>query len=255
MASYKEIRRHYQPHDRWCPSLIDHYAYLISPLFTRIFVKAGIVPNTVTVLMIAAGVIGAILFAGPQLWLKVYGLLFLHLWYVLDCSDGEVARITGTFSKFGKEMDYTAHLVNHPLFNLAFASSLASLEPSNLRLILFVAILSISAELVLRHLLSLQGIYEVKMGVTIGARGKRGMFTKSLLLVVGFLHLHQFCSSVSRRLFCRLLLRHLDFSVLLLDPDSDVHPGGRKGSLQVDRKDPDRWISVCGPVWECFETL
>ena len=142
MASYREIRRRYQPHDWWCPSLIDHYAYLISPLFTGIFVKAGIAPNSVTVLMIAAGMIGAILFAGPQLWLKVYGLLFLHLWYVLDCSDGEVARITGTFSKFGKEMDYTAHLVNHPLFNLAFASSLAALDRSNLRLIVFAAILS-----------------------------------------------------------------------------------------------------------------
>jgi len=162
--TYKTIRRDYQTHCAIEPVLVDHYAKLLSPLLTPWFVRFGIIPNVVTVFMMISGIIGAALFAVPLLWAKVAGLVFIHLWYVLDCCDGEVARITRRFSRMGTEIDYTAHLVNHPLFNIAFAVSLIQLHRYSTPLILFIAIISISAELMLRNLLALRSILDFKSG-------------------------------------------------------------------------------------------
>ena len=164
--SYRIIRRDYQPHGGIEPIIVDHYAKLLSPFFTIVFVRLGVIPNIVTVLMMASGIVGAALFALPMTAAKVSGIIFIHLWYVLDCSDGEVARITRRFSKMGTEIDYTAHLVCHPLFNLAFAWNLISLHRYNTELVLFLAVIGISAELMLRNLIALRTLFEVKVGIS-----------------------------------------------------------------------------------------
>lgn len=117
---YSEIRHQYQ-HKFGLRSIpIDAYSCSISPFFTKFFLRFNILPNDVTILMIVSGIIGAILFAVPVVWVKVTGVVFIHLWYILDCSDGEIARIRKIFSKYGKEIDYMAHTINHPLFILSY---------------------------------------------------------------------------------------------------------------------------------------
>src|SRR5207244_6926830 len=123
--------------------------------------------------------------------LKVLGLLFIHIWYVLDCSDGEVARIKNYFSKFGTEIDYTAHMVNHPIFNLAFIYSLIGMGRWNSRIVLFVAILSISAELVLRNLCTFHSIYDSKMSISIATKqSKKGSLRNMASRIVGFFSIY-----------------------------------------------------------------
>jgi len=191
MMSYRQIRRDYQSGDLVEPVLVDHYAKLISPIFTNLFFEAGLAPNTVTVLMMCTGFVGAALFAMPLLGLKACGVFFIHTWYVLDCSDGEVARITKRFSKFGNEIDYTAHMVNHPLFNLAFVWSLIGLDRWNSRLILLVAIFAISAELVLRNLCVFHYIYDSKVGTNAAAvRTHRSFLNNLASCVVGFFSIY-----------------------------------------------------------------
>jgi len=163
--------------------IVDHYAKLISPLFTRLFVRIGVTPNRVTILMMVSGVIGAVLFALPYIACRVFGLVFIHLWYVLDCSDGEIARITRRFSKFGTEIDYTAHIVNHPLFNLAFTCGLLSMRRYNPQLVLFASILSISAELVSRNLTAFYYMYKLKMSQEISENDDR-LFRKACIHIV-----------------------------------------------------------------------
>lgn len=121
---YSTIRTEYQHHSLKTMVFVDPYATLLSPLVTKVCLKLRLIPNVVTLCMIASGVLGAILFALPFLWAKILGVIFIHLWYVFDCSDGEVARITKRFSKFGTEIDYTAHVVNHPLFLFSFLLTL-----------------------------------------------------------------------------------------------------------------------------------
>lgn len=186
MISYRTIRREYQPRPITWDIFVDRYAYLISPLLTRLFVKTEITPNMVTVLMMVTGVIGAGLFALPLIGCKVCGIMFIHLWYVLDCSDGETARITKQFSKFGKEIDYVAHVVNHPLFNLAFAFTLIGMGRYNIQLILFASIFCISAELVLRNLVSFSLMYELKTNRHILMRNKGGFLGRIFTYSVCF---------------------------------------------------------------------
>ena len=189
--SYRKIRRDYQSHDRVEAVLVDHYAKLVSPVFTSVLVKTKLTPNSVTVLMMFSGFLGAALFAMPLVGLKVLGLLFIHIWYVLDCSDGEVARIKNYFSKFGTEIDYTAHMVNHPLFNLAFIYSLIGMGRWNSRIVLFVAILSISAELVLRNLCTFHYIYDSKMSISIATKqSKKGSLRNMASRIVGFFYIY-----------------------------------------------------------------
>ena len=122
---YQTIRREYQHHGQLVGSVfVDPYATLLSPFVTKLCLKLKLIPNVVTLCMIGSGILGAVFFALPFLWAKIAGTVLIHLWYVLDCSDGEVARITKRFSDFGTEIDYAAHVVNHPLFLLAFLLTL-----------------------------------------------------------------------------------------------------------------------------------
>jgi phosphatidylserine synthase len=182
--SYGTIRRDYQTHYSVEPILADYYAKAISPAFTRYFVGAGVSPNAVTVLMMVFGVLGAILFALPHTLSKVCGLVFIHLWYVMDCSDGEVARISKRFSKFGTELDYTAHIVCHPLFCLAFAYSLISLGRYNSQMILVVSLAGISADLVQRNLTAFLHVYALKMGEGTWTENRSGRVKRIAIHVI-----------------------------------------------------------------------
>lgn len=118
--SVKEIRCKYQHNKFYDGYLVDHFCQIFSPYFTWLFVRLGWTPNYVTSLMIIFGILGATFFVIPSLSFKIVGVWFIYLWYIMDISDGEVARATKTFSKFGQEFDYTAHVINHPLFVLSF---------------------------------------------------------------------------------------------------------------------------------------
>lgn len=121
---YRTIRKDYQNH-QWSKAVfIDPYATLLSPFVTNVCLKLRLIPNEVTLCMICSGILGAAFFALPYLWAKIAGTILIHLWYILDCSDGEVARITKRFSRFGTEIDYAAHVINHPLFLFAFLLTL-----------------------------------------------------------------------------------------------------------------------------------
>jgi phosphatidylglycerophosphate synthase len=157
--TYGVIRRGYQHHEFPEEVLFDHYAKAVSPLLTPLFVRCKMTPNGVTVVMIVSGALGALLFAIPWMPSRISGAVLIQLWMILDCCDGEVARITRVFSKFGTEMDFLAHAVNHPLFNLSFACSLLVLDRYNCYAVLACALVSISAEMLLRHLAGLAFTY------------------------------------------------------------------------------------------------
>lgn len=190
MVSYRQIRREYQSRSTVEEILVDHYAKLLSPLLTPIFIRLGTIPNRVTVYMMIAGLAGAALFAVPSLAAKLCGLVLIHLWYVLDCSDGEVARITRKFSRFGTEMDHTAHMINHPLFNIAFVYSLITLHRYNIVWLLVLGLLSISAELALRLQAGFYHIYKMKMGASIAGARNRNAITALVVHGVQFFSMY-----------------------------------------------------------------
>lgn len=181
---YSEIRNNYQNHNYLEMQLVDIYGMVISPILTKVFLKYNIIPNYVTILMIISGIIGAFLFAIPNTIFKIIGLLFIHMWYILDCSDGEVARITKKFSKFGKEIDFTAHIINHPLFTVAFALSLLNLNRYNSRLILILFMTYICTDLISRNLLAFDTIFELKINNNETNSGTSSSLLKRIMIFI-----------------------------------------------------------------------
>lgn len=70
--------------------------------FTYGFLKFGIKPNTITLLSLVSFLIGGGFFIQES---YLVSGLFWVLSYVLDCTDGAVARATSTQSKFGAYLD------------------------------------------------------------------------------------------------------------------------------------------------------
>lgn len=77
---------------------------LSTPL-TAFAVRHGWSPNAITLISLLVGIGAAALFAVGQRWALVLGALALQVSLVIDCSDGEVARYTGRFSRTGAWLD------------------------------------------------------------------------------------------------------------------------------------------------------
>jgi len=169
--NYKFVRKN-SPLSVWHNNTFVGYfiSTRLSPFFTMYFIRNNYKPNTITLLMILSGWIGAIFFAIDNIFFKLVGYVFIHLWFIFDCSDGEVARLTQTFSKMGKELDYVAHIVNHPAFGISFLISAfqfsdhASILPDIWMIILFF--LLIVFNLIGRGLMSLNLIYDIRNNTT-----------------------------------------------------------------------------------------
>ena len=91
-----------------------HVARFFSIYLTRILVATGLTANTVTGLMMVAGLCAALLFTSVSLLHRVAGALVMQFWFILDCCDGEVARLRKSSSLTGLYMDYLVHYTVHP---------------------------------------------------------------------------------------------------------------------------------------------
>jgi len=99
------------------PNEIDPYAkYFIRPIsiwFTWVFVRTPLNANHVTIIQEIFGIIGAVLFAYGRF---VLGALFLQLGFIMDNSDGEVARWKNQQSESGKFLDLIGHMIVIPSY-------------------------------------------------------------------------------------------------------------------------------------------
>jgi len=88
----------------------------ISQRVTPWLVPLRVTPNQVTLLSLAAGLIGAWHFREGTAGAWLAGALWLQLSYVLDNCDGELARLTGRSSGFGSWLDTISDCVIHTAF-------------------------------------------------------------------------------------------------------------------------------------------
>ena len=154
-AAYKEIKAATKFGPIKSRQISEYICMNLSPFFSMIFIKYNLRPNTVTLFMIVSGFLGACCFALPNTIFKVIGILLLFFWFIMDCSDGEVARATKQFSKYGKEMDYMAHLLDHPASNLAMWITYIQIGTYNIYTISALFIILISVELMTRNMISM----------------------------------------------------------------------------------------------------
>ena len=112
-----ELRRVCQPPDLDICIFRRLFARKISIHFTRLFLISGVSANSVSVLKGVIASAGSLLFitGEPLHWLA--GALLLQLSFILDASDGEVARFTGTCSSArGEFIDKIGDAASRSLF-------------------------------------------------------------------------------------------------------------------------------------------
>jgi phosphatidylglycerophosphate synthase len=77
----------------------------LSKPVTRLALKLGLSPNTITLISFLIGMCAALAFAqGTRPWL-IIGAIALQISLIVDCVDGEVARATRRFSALGAWLD------------------------------------------------------------------------------------------------------------------------------------------------------
>ena len=164
--NYKTIYNEYQHSDYgWLRGIfIDNYARIISSILTMVALRLKLIPNVVTLFMILFGIIGAGLYALPELCFKILGVVFIHLWYIADLSDGEVAKITKRFSKYGTDIDFYAHMINHPLFIASFGWNFIQLGYDPM-IVLALMFIYVTAELSIRIMTGIDSSHKADYSV------------------------------------------------------------------------------------------
>lgn len=71
----------------------------------RLLRNTGVTPNMITVISIFVGAATGFFFYHDDLWHNIVGILFLVCANILDCVDGQLARLTGIKSKIGRILD------------------------------------------------------------------------------------------------------------------------------------------------------
>lgn len=171
-------------------SIIDRLCIVLSPPFINIFLKMRLRPNSITLLMIIFGIVGCVCLSVPVLTIKWFGVICLFLWYMMDICDGAIARITKQFSKYGKEMDYMAHLITHPAFVISLWINFYELGYYNMTIYSIGCIIMASCELLFRNFIS----FDNYLGNTIENKNRKRpqigtSFMGSIKYILSQLHL------------------------------------------------------------------
>lgn len=86
--------------------LLDQYVTeRIAMVFSRLFAKMHVKPNAISIFSAILGVAAAVLFAFHNIWINVGGAFLLIFSYIMDCCDGQVARLTKQGSINGRFID------------------------------------------------------------------------------------------------------------------------------------------------------
>ena len=85
----------------------------ISRWFTRIFLAIGLSPNAITILASLVGLVAAAGFGVGTYNAGIAAALLFQMAAIIDCCDGEVARLTFTESPFGAWLDIAMDNVVH----------------------------------------------------------------------------------------------------------------------------------------------
>lgn len=96
------------------PTYARVFVRRISPFLTWAIVRfTGLSADAVTGLAITSGVVGGLLAAVPSIGSNIAAILLLQVAYLLDVSDGEVARVRGTSGRRGTYLDLIGHVVQN----------------------------------------------------------------------------------------------------------------------------------------------
>jgi len=124
--------------------LIDVFLYrAIGFVFVKSIIKTNITPNQITVVALILGIISGIFYALGAEYLAWAASFYLG-YYLLDCSDGQLARLKKNGTRLGRVIDGIADYLTHltVYLGLGIATAQASGEPLTAWLTVLAALTS-----------------------------------------------------------------------------------------------------------------
>jgi phosphatidylglycerophosphate synthase len=115
--------------------LVDRYFNRkLSGYLTRWFLKTSLTPNQITLISFAVGLMAGLFFWKGGYRNGIIGALIFQVSAVLDCCDGEVARLKGMQSRLGQWLDVVCDNIVHVVvfLGIAWAFYRATAMPSYL---------------------------------------------------------------------------------------------------------------------------
>ena|GEM_PF-2457631 len=119
-----------------------HFVHSFSIYISYTLAKLGVSANLVTVISGLAGLCGSLCMIPRNLYCNLAGAVLWQLWYILDCVDGEVARLSDKCSLLGVYLDEITHIIVNSTFVLALGLHVWFAEPSTLNLLAAIVIYS-----------------------------------------------------------------------------------------------------------------
>ena len=122
MATLSEMKRQLHASRKSDETESPFDAYVHDPIalvLSRVFIRLKVKPNAITVSSMAFGVTGGLLFISHDWWLNFAGVLLQITAAILDCCDGQVARLTKQTSRLGRVLDGACDTVNFAAVYLA----------------------------------------------------------------------------------------------------------------------------------------
>jgi len=105
MVSEADLKSKIRKTDFYYPFLEAIFYRKISRLISAPLSKTNISPNMITVIRPIVALIGFVLILQGEYLLSIIGGGVLLIYFIIDKTDGEVARLKGEESKFGKVLD------------------------------------------------------------------------------------------------------------------------------------------------------
>lgn len=94
----------------------DNWSHKVARFFVLPLLDSAITPNHLTVLRLTTGVIACVAFASGMRYWEVLGGFIWVLSTLLDCADGELARMRNQCSEWGHKLDYFSDVTVTALF-------------------------------------------------------------------------------------------------------------------------------------------
>lgn len=115
------------PNDSWVDRLLNRP---LSRYLTRSLVERSFSPTLVSLGAILVGVLGGLLLAIPRQEFAVLGALLFQFSAILDCADGDLARLQFKESMLGKWLDMVGDQIVHIAIFLGIGFGLVRATPS-----------------------------------------------------------------------------------------------------------------------------
>jgi phosphatidylglycerophosphate synthase len=123
--SISQIKEIGQPQSVMNRRIAEHWsgpAYMrkVSPYLSQVFLNLNISPTTITWLMVLTGWLASFVLTQPFIWAVVLVFVLAQIQMLLDCSDGEVARVSKKFNPAGIFVDRIGHYTTEGFLAVAF---------------------------------------------------------------------------------------------------------------------------------------